>query len=45
MRRALIKLIPILPVDRGHKKLKRRVGRDPGGQDEVFPAAAGLDTR
>jgi hypothetical protein len=29
----------------GHKKLNRRVGRDPGGQDEVFPADASLDTR
>ena len=29
----------------GHKKLKRRVGRDPGGPEEVFLAAASLDTR
>jgi hypothetical protein len=29
----------------GHKKLRRSVSRDPGGREEVVPAAASLDPR
>jgi hypothetical protein len=29
---------------RGPQETQRRVGRGPGGQDEVFPADASLDT-